>query len=72
MGALFSTKIPKASPPPVPPISAPGETEEAERRARIAALLRRRRGRLGLIATSTRGVVGPAGAFGRRKSLLGE
>ena len=74
MGALFNAGIPKnPAPAPPPSIGSAVQSQDAERRGRIAALLRRRRGRLGLIATSPRGVAVGARAPGpRRKSLLGE
>lgn len=50
MGSIFSS-APSAPPPPLP-------DPEAERReARIKAMLRRRRGRQGLLATGERGVL---------------
>jgi len=55
MGSIFSS-APSAPPPPPPPPPLPDP--EAERReARIKAMLRRRRGRQGLLATGERGVL---------------
>jgi len=72
MGAIFSTPAPPPTPVPTPQLSTPNDAADDERRARIVELLRRRRGRFGLIQTSPRGVVGPASRAPRRKSLLGE
>ncbi len=63
MGGFFSAPdIP--APPPAPPVPAPEDPEKAAREARIKALIRRRRGRAGLVATGERGVlVEPAGSL---------
>ncbi len=55
MGSMFGS-APSAPPPPPPPPPLPDP--EAERReARIKAMLRRRRGRQGLLSTGERGVL---------------
>ncbi len=54
MGSLFSSPSPPP-PPPAPVIHTPEPADE-DRKARLKALERRRRGRAGLIATSDRGV----------------
>lgn len=74
MSGLFGSPSP---PPPAPPpvLEAPDPDEE-KRKARLEALRRRRRGRLGTIRTSARGL--PSGLTGRPndgsrgKTLLGE
>lgn len=74
MSGLFGSPSP---PPPAPPpvLEAPDPDEE-KRKARLDALRRRRRGRLGTIRTSARGL--PNGLTGRPtggsrgKTLLGE
>ena len=62
MGGFFSApSIP--APPPLPPLPEPVDTDKEAREARIKALIRRRRGRAGLVATGDRGVLqAPAGA----------
>lgn len=52
MGSLFSSPSP---PPPAPVIVTPDPVDE-ERKARLKALERRRRGRAGLVATSAKGL----------------
>lgn len=54
MGALFSSPSPPP-PPPAPVIHTPDPVDE-ERKARLKALERRRRGRAGLVATSEKGL----------------
>lgn len=44
-------------PPPPPPPPMPPDPEIARREARIKGMLRRRRGRQGLVATGERGVL---------------
>ncbi len=62
MGGFFSAPSIPASPPP-PPLPEPVDTDKEAREARIKALIRRRRGRAGLVATGDRGVLqAPAGA----------
>lgn len=63
MGGFFSApEIP--APPPPPPLPVPEDPEKAAREARIKALMRRRRGRAGLVTTGERGVlVEPAGSL---------
>jgi hypothetical protein len=55
MGSIFSS-APSAPPPPPPPPPLP-DPEVERREARIKAMLRRRRGRQGLLATGERGVL---------------
>ena len=67
MGSLFGSSSPPP-PPPLPSLPAPDPEEEA-RKERLAALERRRRGRMGTIATSERGVLQPRV---EGKQLLGQ
>ena len=68
MGGLFGS-----APKPVAPAPAPEDDAAArERRERIEALMRRRRGREATVATSARGLLEAADWAPRRKSLLGE
>ena len=57
MGSLFRSPSPPP-PPPMPALPTPDPEEEA-RRERLAALVRRRRGRAGTIVTSDTGVLQP-------------
>lgn len=68
MGALFGS-MPDDSPPAAPPEADP-DAEEAK--ARKESLERRRRGRLGFIQTSARGVLQPGVNAPQRRTLLGE
>jgi type IV secretory pathway VirB10-like protein len=52
MGGFFSPKPP--APPPPPPVTDP---DEEDRKRRLEMIERRRRGRAGMIRTSTRGVL---------------
>lgn len=72
MGSLFSSPSPPP-PPPLPPIPVPVDTAgEEERKLRQETIARNRRGLLGTIATSERGVLASASGLGQRKRLLGE
>lgn len=79
MSGLFGSPSPPPPPPPLPVLEAPDPDEET-RKARLEALRRRRRGRLGTIRTTPRGVSHglAAGSAGRHsgaapgKTLLGE
>lgn len=53
MGGFFSPPSAPPLPPPPPPI----DTGEEDRKRRVEAIDRRRRGRSGTIATSERGVL---------------
>jgi len=53
----------------LPPLPDPGEED---RKRRLEALNRRRRGRAGTIVTSARGLLRLSDEAPRRKSLLGE
>jgi hypothetical protein len=67
MGGFFGGAPEVPAPAPLPPVTDP----EAEARAqRLETMSRNRRGRQGMIATSDRGVLAPAGGDGKR--LLGE
>lgn len=69
MGGLFSTpRIPDPDPIPDPAAAA----AENERRERERLVLRRLRGRDGLIATGTGGLLRPVEGAVRRRSLLGQ
>ena len=62
MGGFFASPPVSAPPPPTPP---PVDPDKDAREARIKAMIRRRRGRAGLVATGPRGVlVAPADASG--------
>jgi hypothetical protein len=64
MGGFFSSPSIPAPPPPPEPVPPPEDPEKAAREARIKALIRRRRGRAGLVTTGERGVlVEPAGSL---------
>lgn len=60
-----------------PPVQAPvvvdtsADAEEEARKLRLETIARNRRGRAGMVATSERGVLTPAGTGGG-KNLLGE
>lgn len=68
MGGLFSAPSPPA------PLSLPAapDPEIEARKKRLEEIERRRRGRTGTIATSSRGLLGLSDNAPRRKSLLGE
>lgn len=70
-GILGGPPSPPPPPPPPPPLPDP---QEEERKRRLEAIERRRRGRLGTIATSPRGVLEDTTATGPTgpKTLLGE
>jgi hypothetical protein len=71
MGGFFGG-APSAPPAPPPPPPMPDASEEA-RKLRLDNIARDRRGRAGMIVTSDRGVLDPAGATpAAGKSLLGE
>lgn len=57
MGSFFSSPSPPPAPPPPPPV----DTGAEDRKRRLEAIDRRRRGRAGTIATSERGVTDPLG-----------
>ena len=77
MGSLFGA--PSAPPPPPPPVLSIPDPEQDSRKARLAALRRRRRGRTGAIQTSPAGAPGSGASSGAlrprhgpgRKSDLG-
>lgn len=73
---LGSSPDPTPAPAPVAPIANPAvdpAVEEAEKAAQAEeALAQRRRGRLGTIATSFRGVLEDSNANLSRRTLLGE
>jgi len=68
MGSLFSS--PKPPTPPEPPPLPDPEVKDRERR--LEALERRRRGRIGLITTSPRGLLAARDSTSSGKTLLGE
>jgi len=68
MGGLLS---PPSVPAP-PPLPAAADPEEEARKKRIEEIDRRRRGRSGTIATSSRGLLSLSDNLPQRKSLLGE
>jgi type IV secretory pathway VirB10-like protein len=67
MGGFFSPKPP--APPPPPPVTDP---DEEDRKRRLEMIERRRRGRAGMIRTSTRGVLNETNTASNAKTLLGE
>ncbi len=67
MGSLFSSpKMPAPLPAPVE-----DNTEESETEARLRAIARRRRGRLGTIVTAPTGVRFTSAAAAPRRALIG-
>ena len=71
MGGFFSPpSIPE--PPPPPPLPPPVDPDKEAREARIKALIRRRRGRAGLVATGDRGVLLAPAATPGLADRLGE
>ena len=71
MGTLFSAPKPSA-PPPLPPLPTDSDSDADERQRRLDALQRKRRGRSGLIRTSTRGLLKETTRTATGKTLLGE
>ncbi len=69
MGAIFNP--PDPTPPQLPPLAQPDPNEES-RKARLEALMRRRRGRGGTIRTSLRGVLQSGNPGQTTKTRLGE
>lgn len=67
MGGLFSAPKPPAPPPPPPE----PDPEEDDRKARLEAIDRRRRGRAGTIETSSKGVMALQETSQDQKKLLG-
>ncbi|MBL8831346.1 MAG: hypothetical protein JNL71_03065 [Rhodospirillales bacterium] len=71
MGGFFSApSIP--APPPPPPLPEPVDPDKEAREARIKAMIRRRRGRAGLVATGDRGVLTASSAPNMLATRLGE
>ena len=74
MSGLFGSSSPP--PPPPPPVLEAPDPGEEKRKARLEALRRRRRGRLGTIHTTARGLsnglAGQRTGGSRGKKLLGE
>lgn len=71
MGGFFSApSIP--APPPPPPLPEPVDPDKEAREARIKAMIRRRRGRAGLVATGDRGVLTATSAPSMLATRLGE
>ena len=68
MAGLFSA--PKMPPPPAP--VSKDNTAEEDRKKRLDAIERRRRGRAGTIETSARGLGSSGGWVQPKKKLLGE
>ena len=67
MGGIFGSP----SPPPPPRLPKTADPEEELRRQRLLNLQRRRRGRLGTVETSSRGILARRDTP-RGNSLLGE
>jgi hypothetical protein len=73
MGGFFSPSIPEPPPPPpLPPLPEPVDPDKEAREARIKAMIRRRRGRAGLVTTGERGVLLAPAASQGLASKLGE
>lgn len=83
MGSLNPLKTPKPAPivvqevaPPVvdetPTASSQEDLDKESSKARAESILKRRRGRLGTISTSFRGVLSTNDLSPKRKTLLGE
>ncbi len=70
MGSLF--RAPKAPPPPPPPVLDTPDPEADARKARLEALIRRRRGRAGTIITGRKGILRADTRNQSGKQLLGE
>jgi hypothetical protein len=70
MGSMFSA-VPSASPPPPPPPPPLPDPEVERREARIKAMLRRRRGRQGLLSTGERGVLTASNLPDQTQTKLG-
>lgn len=69
MGGFFGGSAPApAAPPPLPAVPDP---EIEARKLRLDAIARNRRGRIGMVATSERGVLDPVNTASG-KTLLGE
>lgn len=68
MGGFFSAP----SPPPPPPLPKVADPEEEKRKIRLETIDRNRRGRRGLIKTSSRGLLDSRASAPQRKTLLGE
>ena len=71
MGSLFAAPK-QAAPAPLPPLPIEEDGDEAERKRRLDALARKRRGRAGLIKTSARGLLSEVSKAQINKNLLGE
>lgn len=69
MGNLFDDT---PMPPPLPPLPPGLDAEEEAQQRRLEAIKRRRKGRSGLVVTSSRGLLDKAESDTNRKTLLGE
>lgn len=69
MGAIFGAPKPPAPPPPPEPAVDP---DVEARQRRMEEIDRRRRGRAGTIATSSRGLLQPSDGASSAKTLFGE
>lgn len=75
MGGFISAFSSSPSPSVVTvaaPAAVTSDPEEEARKLRLETISRNRRGRLGMIATSERGVLDTTGAAATGKTLLGE
>ena len=68
MGGIFSSP----SPLPAPKLPELPDPDEEQRKLRLKAMDRQRRGRGGMITTSPRGIFSVTPGTLKRKSLLGE
>jgi len=70
MGGFLPSPSPSA--PSLPPPAPEPDLEEVERKSRLDALARKRRGLAGTVTTSSRGLLALSDWAPKRKSLLGE
>jgi hypothetical protein len=72
MGGFRIFDLPSPSAPSLPSPTTEPDVEEVERKKRLDALARKRRGLAGTVTTSPRGLLALGDWAPRRKSLLGE
>lgn len=69
---IFDSPPPSASAPSLPTPAPEPDLEEVDRKKRLDALARKRRGLAGTVTTSPRGLLALSDWAPKRKSLLGE
>jgi len=69
---IFDSPSPSASAPSLPIPAPEPDPEEVDRKKRLDALARKRRGLAGTVTTSPRGLLALSDWAPKRKSLLGE